>query len=275
MPKEITEPKTQKVAILRFCDALSGRKWYIPQNMDQLEQVQKLEEASIIEYFGGGTGWYPDQNVARYRSDVIIQIGDIRELQMCYVDDDEDGSAIHVGAAATLTEMETFLRGLGKDDEMGTTISALLQALSTLASPQVRNVATVGGNVAWTHPCTDLIPNYVATGCQFKIHCLNGMRVLDFDESFLKKKVQPGGMVMEIIIPKRKVSSLVLFFRKARRKEFDMAMANACFHATRRDSSGNNILSDVMIVFGGMEFIGIKGSTDTKDIGTKQVVAKK
>ena len=43
---------------------------------------------------------------------------------------------------------------------------AVLLALSTLASPQVRNVATVGGNVRWDSRGSDLRAVYLAAACK-------------------------------------------------------------------------------------------------------------
>ena len=35
------------------------------------------------------------------------------------------------------------------------------KALETLGSPQIRNLATIGGSILWNHPSSDLWPLYI------------------------------------------------------------------------------------------------------------------
>ena len=122
---------------------------------------------------------------------------------------------------------------------------AVLSALSTLASPQVRNVATVGGNVMWDSPGSDLRSVYLATGCKVKIWTVTGgEKIVDVAEVI---EMRSGLIILEVLIPLLNGDYEVSFFRKARRKEFDLPIANACFVGKRSQGA----FQDLQIMFGG------------------------
>ena len=75
----------------------------------------------------------------------------------------------HFGSAITLAQMsKIFGKVLAEVEDRGqgevSIASAFAKALATLASPQIRNVARVGGAVFYAHPCSDLMPLYIVCG---------------------------------------------------------------------------------------------------------------
>ena len=128
---------------------------------------------------------------------------------------------------------------------------AVLSALSTLASPQIRHVATVGGNVNWDSPGSDLRSVYLATGCKVKIWSVEGgEETLDVAEVIKRKS---GLIILELLLPRMDDGKVeVSFFRKARRKEFDLPIANGCFVGMRvRGGGDDGSFQNLQIVFGG------------------------
>ena len=122
---------------------------------------------------------------------------------------------------------------------------AVLAALSTLASPQVRNVATVGGNIMWGSSGSDLRSIYLATGCKVKIWTVaGGEKIVDVAGVI---EMRSGFIILELLLPLLNGDFEVSFFRKAKRKEFDLSIANACFVGKRIQGG----FQDLQIVFGG------------------------
>jgi xanthine dehydrogenase/oxidase len=240
VPKEILQT-TLASKILMLIDS-SDCAWYQPTNEKQLIQLQKtLPEYRLL---GGDTGWYQQPKRSEKSPVATIQLCAVDKLKKIF--SESDGS-IHIGSAVTLSAMEKFLKDLTSKNA---TVCAIIKALETLASPQVRNVATVGGNAMWDHPCSDLMTVYMATGCKLKIQCKNGSRLLDFDGDFLTKRIKPGRILTEVVLPPPVSGQRVSFFRKARRAEFDLAIANACFYVEEDDKG---VFTDVKIAFGGAE----------------------
>ena len=84
---------------------------------------------------------------------------------------EETAHAWYFGSGVTLTEMAKIFGQISAESVSETrteselsVASAFSKALSTLASPQIRNVARIGGSVFYCHPCSDLLPLYIACG---------------------------------------------------------------------------------------------------------------
>jgi len=76
----------------------------------------------------------------------LLNVGLVRELKKIFVEDD----CLHIGAAATFTELEEY--------PMPDGFTALWQAASGVGSKQIRNAATIGGNVMNASPAGDILP---------------------------------------------------------------------------------------------------------------------
>jgi CO/xanthine dehydrogenase FAD-binding subunit len=103
----------------------------------------RLDEA-VEAVAGGGTpvGGASDVLVERARqprpAPILVALGEVRELRALGLDQDGD---LHIGAAVTLTE----LAGAG--------VPVLADAVQSIASPQIRNAATVAGNLVQEKRC--------------------------------------------------------------------------------------------------------------------------
>jgi len=90
--------------------------------------------------------------------DAVIDLGGIRELAGVR---EEDGR-LFVGATTTLTEIQTHPLILRH-------APCLAQATATMGSVQIRNIATIGGNVANASPCGDTIPVLLALEASVRV----------------------------------------------------------------------------------------------------------
>ena len=71
------------------------------------------------------------------------------------------------GSGLTLSEMSQIFRKITVETDSRSEgelslANAYSKALETLGSPQIRNVARVGGSIFYTHPCSDLLPLHIA-----------------------------------------------------------------------------------------------------------------
>ncbi|MGY1805818.1 molybdopterin cofactor-binding domain-containing protein [Blastococcus sp. SYSU D00669] len=107
----------------------------------------RLDEA-VAAVAGGGVpvGGASDVVVERRRqprpAPVLVALGEVASLRGLRVDEDGD---LHVGAAVTLAELAATAREHG--------VPALADAVETIASPQIRNAATVAGNLVQEKRC--------------------------------------------------------------------------------------------------------------------------
>jgi CO/xanthine dehydrogenase FAD-binding subunit len=99
----------------------------------------------------GGTDLVRSMRWDGLAPDAIIDLGGVRELAGVR----EEGGRLLVGAATTLTEVQT-------DPLILRHAPCLAQAAATMGSVQIRNIATIGGNIANASPCGDTIPVLLA-----------------------------------------------------------------------------------------------------------------
>src|SRR5438067_11107456 len=106
-------------------------------------------------------------NFGRKRPEAVIAIDRVAELRSLSVD-----GAVMMGAGVTFTTM--------LDRDCGSV--ALHQAARTVGSPQIRNAATIGGNVATSSPAGDALPVLMALDAYVELRSKDGRRSVRFTD---------------------------------------------------------------------------------------------
>ncbi len=101
-----------------------------------------------------------------YRPDVVVDVGRIPGL--CGISY-EPGKGLTIGAATTIEAIERSPLVLEK-------YPALAFAASQIGSPQIRAMATIGGNCCNASPCADTPPPLVALGAAVTLVSARGSR---------------------------------------------------------------------------------------------------
>ncbi len=133
----------------------------------------------------GGTDLLLDLEQGRHSPvQTLIDVTSIAEMTALEVRADElfVGAAVSVNRIATTREVITYAQ-------------ALTEACNLIAGPQVRNVATLGGNVAHALPAADGTIALLALDAQAEVAGLTGTRRVPFKELFLgpgKSSLQHG-----------------------------------------------------------------------------------
>ena len=233
---------------------MKDNHWFRPTSLEQLLNLQKsLKSFHIIQ---GGTGSYGISKSTSNQN--IIQLGSsILELNVI----NETDSSIEIGSCVKLTEIEKYFKKMiSNSDELSPVYqlgNVFSKALSSLASAQVRNVASVGGSVLWNHPSSDLMTIYILLGCKLRVHSPDGdIKEITIDESFHKSKsdeiINNGSIILTMKIPKPPSQSMIGFYKKSKRKEFALSIINLGIILKYDGSKGGNF-DDVKIVIGGTE----------------------
>ena len=172
---------------------------------------------------------------------VLVSVEAIPELTELRRTDDE----WHIGAAVTLTRIK---------DSLGKEYPALDDMLYLFGSRQIRNRATMGGNIVTASPIGDSAPVLMALDARVVLASAEGERILPIDQFFVayrKTALQPGEILKTIVIPRIALSarSLRRFYKVSKRREMDISTVAGCF-AVALDES--NKISDVRLAFGGV-----------------------
>jgi len=110
-----------------------------------------------------------------------------------------DGATIVIGAATTFARLEL--------DPVARLVPALAYAARTVGSPQIRNAATIGGNLATASPAGDALPVLVALGASVEVAGRHGRRLIPIAEFFTGPKrsvLEVGDLVVAVRVPVRR-----------------------------------------------------------------------
>ncbi len=174
--------------------------------------------------------------------DLIVDITGIAGLDFINVTD----TAIHIGAATTMTS-------LAQHEGIRKYLPLLVQAAAQVGSVQIRNRATIGGNVASAVPAGDLLPVLKCLEARIEILLRNGsVKVLDVDGVVIghgETSLANGDLITGIVVPLKHPASRISAFAKIGMREvLTIARLNMAI-ATNFDRWRNRV-SDVRIVAG-------------------------
>jgi len=165
----------------------------IPDSVDAA--VRALAEHPGATALAGGTDLMVEVNDGRRPLESIVAVGRIPELAGIRVAD----GALDIGAAATFSRLEL--------DPVAQFAPALAYAARTVGSPQIRNAATIGGNLATASPAGDSLPVLLALGASVAVAGTDGRRdvpVADFFTGPKRSALRAGELVAGVRVPIRR-----------------------------------------------------------------------
>lgn len=241
-----------------------ARQLFIPQSTDELDQLLAAYPKATIWAGGTDLGLSVTQNLVDH--EVIIQLAAIESLKSWSVVDADSQSNSATTQATTQDATQTLIFGAGMS------YKGMLPALEQyfpefadlferIASPQIRNMGTIGGNVANASPIGDLPPILLALDAHIHIRHCDGNNsdqpfvdeTLPLSEFFLdykKTKLRAGSYVVAIHIPLMQDNQHLFIHKISKRFEDDIS---ACLVAVRLDlSADSTTIDDVKIGLGGM-----------------------
>jgi CO/xanthine dehydrogenase FAD-binding subunit len=186
-----------------------------PQNLpDALAFLS--EKAPDTTILAGGTDVMVDMRSGELNRPHLVDVGRLTELRQIEIDKGE----LTVGAAVTITE-------IGKSEIIARHAPALQIAADKFASRQVRNIATIGGNVAHCSPCGDTIPPLLIHDAAAVVASLTGQRKVPIEEMAggpYHCTLKPNELITRFILKPRPERVGFSDFQKiGRRKELAIA----------------------------------------------------
>jgi len=160
----------------------------------------------------------------------VVGLKALRELD--FVREQADGSL----ALGAMTTLQTLLTSpLVKKH-----YDVLAETAGQIGGPELRNVATIGGNVAGALPCADMPPALMTLGARVKLASKGGERWVPLDEffpEFGRTVAAKGELVTEIALPKAPPLSAGCYFKYHDRHSMDMTVVGvAAFVALEADA---------------------------------------
>jgi carbon-monoxide dehydrogenase medium subunit len=186
----------------------------------------------------GGTDLLIQLKEGRAAPKVVVNIKRIPELRGIAIG--HQPSILSLGALTTAEDIR--LSPIVREHAPG-----LADAAATIASVQIRNLATIGGNVCNASPAADLTPILIALDAAARIAGPEGERRVSLDEFFTgpgTTRLKPGELLISIEAPLP--TAPALYLKHAPRAAMDIAVVGVGLSA--RTNGGACV--DARIVLG-------------------------
>jgi aerobic carbon-monoxide dehydrogenase medium subunit len=191
-----------------------------------------------VKVLAGGQSLIPLLKLRFARPDLLVDINRIDELKGVRED---GGGGLRIGALVRESELEA-------DPAVGRWFPILRDASRVIADPVVRNLATVGGNLAHGDPANDHPAVMVALDAAVVVRGQEGERAVgaaDFFQGLFETALEPGELLTEIRIPALPPGSGAAY-RKFERQAGDYAVAAV---AARVTLDGDGAVTDARLVY--------------------------
>jgi carbon-monoxide dehydrogenase medium subunit len=170
--------------------------------------------------------------------DYCIDLSFIPHLD--YISKDPD--AVSIGSLTKVASIEA-------SSELNHSLSIVREAAGELATPQIRNTATIGGNLCHAAPSADLATPLIVLGAEARISGAAGERWVKMDAFFRhvnQTALEENELLTEIKVPIPPTETASCFL-KIGRTVIDIAIVNMSARITMDDKG---VLTDVRIAFG-------------------------
>jgi len=177
------------------------------------------EKAKVLS---GGQSLIPAMNLRLVSPELIVDIGDLRELRGIA----ERGGALVIGA---LTRHADLL----KSSEIVAHAPLLAAAVAHVAHPAIRNRGTVGGSLAQADPASELPACMLALGATMVVRGPAGERRIAAQEFFTgiyETKLTPLDLLVAVEVPAARTGA-AHFFQEFARRHGDYAMVGLAAQA--------------------------------------------
>lgn len=225
--------------------------WFRPTKLEHLLVLKK---------------WYPDTKIIVGNTEVGVEVkfkhfeypvlanpSLIPELTRIETLD----GGLKVGSAVTLIEMECAMKKeIEARPEFETRLyRAIVEMLHWFAGKQIRNVASVGGNIMTGSPISDLNPIFTAAGIELQVASLDGgLRKVHMGEGFFagyrRNVIHSDEVLVSLFIPKTTIDHHFIAYKQAKRRDDDIAIVNGAFNVLFK--AGSDVVEQLHLAFGGM-----------------------
>lgn len=197
-----------------------------------------LEEAFGIaaeipgaRYVAGGTDLLVQLKNGRPAPPALISLRGVSELGGV-----ESADRVRIGAAVPLSDVQVH-------PAVTERFPALVGSIALLGSRQIRNVATMGGNLCNASPAADTAPPLLVYGASVELRDADGSREVPMEEFLLgpgETTLRPGEILSAILIEHPAAGARSVFLRKGR-VTMDLPIANVAAVGEREGTTHTRV----------------------------------
>ena len=195
----------------------------LPESLEDCLRLlaQRGPETKLL---AGGTDLLPQMKNGVVIPKRVIDLSGVARVKILEC----DAKGLRIGSAVPARQVE-------QDTRVRDTYTAVAESAALLGSVQVRNLASVGGNICNAAPSADMAPPLIAMEAQAVIAGPKGERrvpLSDFFTGVRKTVVGPDELLVEIFVPAPGPHSGGCYIRHTPRRELDIAVVGVSSQVT-------------------------------------------
>ncbi|WJH40503.1 xanthine dehydrogenase small subunit [Aliirhizobium terrae] len=209
----------------------------VPASIHAFAEILSQEPTATIVAGATDVGLWVTKQLRRL--DPVIFISHLTELQSMVIED----RGITIGAGVSYAEAHGVLEAV---------IPAFGGLIDRIGGQQVRNMGTIGGNIANGSPIGDMPPPLIALGAELTLRSHSGRRTMPLEDYFIaygKQDRIPGEFVEKVFVPRPADDSHFAVYKISKRRDEDISALCGAFYLAL-DEDG--LVETIRIAFGGM-----------------------
>ena len=215
----------------------NNNKFYIPLNLKNL--IQYTQNNKQYKFVTGGTDIALEVTKKNNNINSLIYLGNNKDLNYIKIKE----NYINIGAATPINKIIPILKKY---------YPSFADMFDRYGSTQIRNVASIGGNLGSASPIGDSLPALLALNTKLILQSKN-QRLLDiknFFKAYRKTALKNNEFIKEIRIPILK-NHIFKCYKISKRIDDDISSLFVAYLMKLK----NNIIIDINIAYGGMDSI--------------------
>jgi xanthine dehydrogenase small subunit len=216
--------------------APGGRSFFAPRSLAEAVAFKADHPEAVI--VAGATELGVLRNKKGLEPPTLMSLAHVSDLDRITGFD----HAVSIGANVTWAQVEAFARPV---------LPELYRLVIRFGSPQIRNVATLVGNVANGSPIADVLPFLFVMEAEVEALGMAGRRcvaITDFYKGYKVKDLAPEEILTGVTVPLPAPDELWKLYKVSRRNDLDIAT----FGAAVRLKKAGDVITRAYVAYGGV-----------------------
>ncbi|MCE9599868.1 MAG: xanthine dehydrogenase small subunit [Spirochaetia bacterium] len=204
----------------------STKAFFKPASLAQALRFKSEHPGARI--VAGATDVGVQTNKGRANDSEIMFIAHLHEMAAIQIQEASDGTGpvgqLQIGAVANWSDVRSACR---------TSLPEFAEILDIFAAEQIRNAATIGGNIANGSPIADSLPVLYALNASLTLSSVGGSRqvlINDFFRGYKQMDMKPDEILTNVTIPLPARESILKLYKVSRRKDLDISTATLAIY---------------------------------------------
>jgi xanthine dehydrogenase small subunit len=227
-----TQPEPMELAY-----EAGAQRYFTPGSLEALWDV--LDKHPEARFVVGGTDLSLEVTKRYAEPPLLVSLESLSELRVL----EPRNGGHRVGATVRLTDLEDYARAA---------CPPLERMLRYFGSRQIKNRATVGGNLCTASPIGDLAPVLLALGAEAVLRSRAGERRMaleDFFQGYRRTALGRGEVLAWVDVPAQPEGARALAYKVSKRRELDISAVSAGFRVV---VDGEGKVAEARLAYGGM-----------------------